>query len=92
MSKTEIPQTEQNEFLNLLSPNTQKLYGRIKQHIEHRKLTEAWYYDYELSRRCGVPPSQLDRAKSELSRSGLMTVIPGTVQTKFVLRDEPDFQ
>lgn len=91
MSEVEISQSERNEFHNaLLSSHTQRLYDRIKQHIELGGLKERWYHDNDLVRRTSLHHSQLDKAKSELSRSGLMVLIPGTVQTKFILPDEAE--
>jgi hypothetical protein len=86
---TEISQQEKDQFLNaLLSNDTQKLFDIVSQQLGYKKLNERWFTDSELSRRCHFQGRRLETAKSELSRSGLMTVIPGLIQTKFVLNDE----
>lgn len=88
MKEVEISQSEQNKFLNaFLPPDTKKLYDVVKSQLEYKRLNEFWFYDRELSRRCQFQGRRLETAKSRLSASGLMQVIPGLVQTKFVLND-----
>jgi hypothetical protein len=73
-----------------LSQNALTLFTTIKNYMAHRNLTSIWAYDNQISRSTRLTLPKLHFAQSELSRSGLMILTPGTAQTRYELPDETE--
>jgi hypothetical protein len=75
--------------LDKLGRDARKVYTSVWNVCNSRKLDWCWLRDEELIRRARIRPDLLPTLQSELSRSGLMHIVPGVAQIKYVVID-PD--
>ena len=82
-------ETNEQQFTSaLLSENARKLYENVKAYLAYKNTKGTWLDDNKVSRSSRLTLPKLHFAQSELSRSGLMILIPGESQTQYILPDE----
>lgn len=73
---------------SMLSPNATTLYQNILGYLKFKNSKGEWISDNRTSKGTRLTLPKLAFAQSELSRSGLLVLIPGTGQTRYELPDE----
>jgi hypothetical protein len=66
-----------------LTPEARGLYAAVWNRLTLKKLTSLWMHDDEAARRSLMIANRLPSAQSELSRFGLLVLIPGEIQTRY---------
>jgi hypothetical protein len=83
--------TEHAEFTaSMLSAKAQKLYQTVIDYLRYKHITSAWIDDNKMSRSSRLTLPKLAFAQSELARSGVLVLTPGTAQTRYELPDEAE--
>jgi hypothetical protein len=79
-------------ILQKLSPNARRVYATVWHRLDGYSSPTVWMLDAEIIKRAYIRPEQLASAQSELSRAGLLGMLPGVVQTRYRILDpdEPD--
>jgi hypothetical protein len=72
----------------LLSENAQKLYKAVTDYLRYKNVKDSWIDDNWVSRSSRLTLPKLSFAQSELSRTGLLVLAPGTGQTRYILPDD----
>jgi hypothetical protein len=74
----------------MLSENAQKLYTTVLSYLKYKNSRGLWIDDNKASKSSRLTLPKLAFAQSELSRSGLMILVPGESQTRYELPDEAE--
>jgi hypothetical protein len=68
-----------------LSENARQLYQTITDYMKHKNVKDVWIDDNKASRSTRLTLPKLAFAQSELNRSGLLVLVPGLAQTRYIV-------
>jgi hypothetical protein len=77
------------EYFDKLSRNARNVFATVWNRLNNYGSATVWMLDTEIVRRAGIRQEQLASAQSELSRAGLLEMLPGLIQTRYRILD-PD--
>jgi hypothetical protein len=72
-----------------ISKNAQRVYGGIWNRLNNSMVDSVWISNENICRMTRLPEKKLDSALSELSRAGLLEIVPGLIQNNYRILD-PD--
>jgi hypothetical protein len=72
-----------------LSHDARRVYAGIWNRLNNYMADSAWISNENLCRKTRLPNEKLDPALSELSRAGLLEIVPGLLQNRYKVLD-PD--
>jgi hypothetical protein len=72
-----------------ISKDAQKIFAGIWNRLNNSTVDSIWISNENLCRKTRLPAEKLDSALSELSRAGLLEIVPGLVQNRYKVLD-PD--
>ena len=78
-----------SRYYKALSPNARRIYQTAWNRLNGYGSDTLWIRDALMVERTRIRPEQLGPAQSELSRAGLVEMVPGLIQTRYRILD-PD--
>jgi hypothetical protein len=77
------------KYFDKLSRNGRNVFAAVWNRLNGYGSPTVWMLDRDIVGRAGIRQEQLASAQSELSRAGLLEMLPGLIQTRYRILD-PD--
>jgi hypothetical protein len=70
-----------------LSKDAQRIFAGVWNRLNNSSVDNIWISNENICRKTRLPLEKLDSALSELSRAGLLEIVPGLVQNRYKILD-----